>query len=79
MRDHLLHEAEALGVTVETFQFDGGVTVRMTHPSEDRAFSLTREWGDSIAAFEARIQKWLNTLPWPTEDDPRVQHEGAYA
>jgi hypothetical protein len=65
--------AAVLGATVETNRFDGGerVTIRFGHV----AYTAVITYGDEVQV-NRRILKWLHTLPWPQEDDPRV--EGAY-
>jgi len=72
--------AQFLGCTVAQSQFDGGQSVAVSYGSG--AVMVTwrgsYEWGDD-AQFARRLARWLNGLPWPTEDDPRVEHEGVYA
>lgn len=71
--------ARALGLTVETFQFDGGQTVTLTVPGTcgPLVWRGSFEWGDEDR-FNRTVRTYLDSLPWPTEDDPRVATEGTY-
>jgi len=64
--------ADLLGVSWAINLFDGGQTVLVG------TVRFTCEWGDDERAWLNRIQRHLNGLPWPTEDDPRVIMEGTY-
>lgn len=66
---------EALGGTVVTFTFDCGQqwSIKVGIARLTDAF----ECGDE-ARFEQRVRRWLDGLPWPREDDPRVREEGIY-
>lgn len=64
-----------MGGEYRAFLFDGGVTVTITVGTE--TFRATHEWGDDEARLIKNATRFLNGLPWPGEDDPRVIHEGA--
>jgi hypothetical protein len=75
--------AEDLGVEVTTSLFDGGQTytlrvVRGDQPGYNGPYSirLTYYWGDNVGRFNRAVKAWLDDVPWPTEDDPRVTEEG---
>lgn len=70
--------AEMLGVWVATRTFDGGQDVTLTHQPTGAQWNLTIYHGDE-ARMNRTITKRLHTLPWPQEDDPRVEHTGEYA
>jgi len=72
--------AEILGVEVTERQFDNGVFVTLEHRGEQSSakWSGMMVHGES-EKFNRRVMKWLHTLPWPREDDPRVATEGVYA
>lgn len=74
--DQLRRYAAVVGASFETFQFDGGLTIAMTHGGN--GFRDSEDWG-GIDRLYRSATKWLNNLPWPTEDDPRVENTGAYA
>lgn len=69
--------ADLLGVTYEMSLFDGGQTYRLAHATGK--LTVTYYWGDDEARLDRTITRWLNSLPWPTEDDPRVVEEGVYS
>jgi hypothetical protein len=73
--NELLQEAKAVGCEPRLSTFDGGQTLSMTHTASGVTWRGSFMWGDE-RRFIHRARKWLNTLPWPREDDPRV--EGAY-
>lgn len=67
---------KALGLTADWFQFDGGRSLTI----KGRGLPVWRgsyEWGEE-SRFDHLVRMHLDAVPWPTEDDPRVQHEGAY-
>lgn len=69
----LVEYIEALGLTLERFQFDGG----QTWVIKGRGLPVWRgsyEWGEE-RHFENRLRAALDAIPWPTDDDPRVQGE----
>lgn len=72
----LTQYAEQLGATVTVYTWDGGRRIRVTHPAG--VFYAGYEWGEE-EPFCRRLQSFLSGLPWPREEDPRVQHEGVYA
>jgi hypothetical protein len=73
--------AAQLGVDVEVNTHDSGQTWTLevlrgeasgyTGPFTIRA---SYEWGEEDRHF-ARLNEWLNGVPWPSEDDPRVAGE----
>lgn len=70
--------AALLGCRVRTDWFDGGCTVSITYGKGVDAVTWRGSYcyGDEDR-FNRRVTLWLHTLPWPQEDDPRVEHEGA--
>jgi hypothetical protein len=64
-----------LGTIVEVRQHDSGQTWIVS--LDGVVWRGSFQWGEEDAFF-ARLNAHLNTLPWPREDDPRIQHEGAY-
>jgi hypothetical protein len=64
--------AELLGATFTLRTFDGGQQLQMTYGKITYIGSF--EW-DQRVRFIKRATKWLHELPWPTDDDPRVQGE----
>lgn len=65
----------AMNVAYMVNQFDGGQT--WTFSRDGVTWSGSFDWGGEDAFFAA-VTKWLDSLPWPTEDDPRVQMQGTY-
>lgn len=69
--------ADDLNVAVVQHLFDGGTTYALSAPNGKR-IRLTYYWGDDEARFDRSITEWLDAVPWPTEDDPRVAQQGVY-
>jgi hypothetical protein len=67
-----------LGCTVVARAFDDGMSVAIFHGPSGTGFRRFVLWDEQPRTMK-RLQTWLNTLPWPTDDDPRVIHTGAYA
>lgn len=67
--------AAALGVEWRHHTFDGGQTVTLTY--QGFTWRGSYNWGDD-ATFLTNAQHFLDGLPWPTSDDPRVATEGTY-
>lgn len=65
--------AKALGCIVNVNSFDGGMRVVIHHRSSSGVVTWAGsfEWGDE-GRFNDRIRDWLDSLPWPHDDDPRV-------
>lgn len=59
--------------------FEGGYVITLQSTTGEREVRHTYYDGDPVVPFEERILRWLHQQPWPNEDDPRVQHEGAFA
>lgn len=72
----LLAQARALGCVVALNTHDSGQTLALSHGAgaDMVSFRGGYQWGEEDQ-FARRVQKWLNTLPWPTDDDPREDHE----
>lgn len=68
MFKQLIEYITALGGTVETFTFDCGQ--RWAIKVGIVTWSGSFECGDEVR-FEQAVRRWLNSLPWPREDDPR--------
>lgn len=75
--------AADLGVVIDRRQFDDGETFylrvkRGDLPGYNGPYTtrLTFRYGDNEALFEHIVKQWLDTVPWPTEDDPRVVEKG---
>jgi hypothetical protein len=51
---------------------------RGEEPGYEGPFALTAtwRWDEDEVAFNRGITRWLHDVPWPSEDDPRTQHEG---
>lgn len=69
--------AKDLGCQYRLDEDDNGTLMTITKPGYTR-FSYFAYWGDDEAQRRAAV-RWLHDLPWPAEDDPRVQNEGTYA
>lgn len=65
----------ALGGTVDVFTFDCGQRWRIKVGLV--TWSNSFECGDEVR-FALAVQRWLDGLPWPREDDPRVDVEDTY-
>jgi hypothetical protein len=75
--------AELLGVNMTCRTFDDGAQYTLTvargeEPGYEGPFALTATWwwDEDEVAFNRGITRWLHDVPWPSEDDPRTQHEG---
>lgn len=72
-----LETAKWLGCAVQLNTHDSGQTLHITRgPGE--VFHGSYEWGEEEVFFP-RVARFLAALAAPTEDDPRVQHEGVTA
>jgi hypothetical protein len=67
----------AMNVAVMVNQHDGGQTWTLSRLSDGARLRLSFDWGDEDRHY-ADITRWLDTLPWPGEDDPRVNMQGTY-
>lgn len=65
--------AIGLGCVVQVNQHDSGQTWVIENPESRIVWRGSFDWGDEERFF-ARLNKFLHTLPWPREEDPR---EGA--
>lgn len=70
--------ATMLDAEFELRVFDGGQRIRMSAIVDGKALeaSYYLYWGDDEARWLRLAERFLDGLPWPTEEDPRVQNEG---
>jgi hypothetical protein len=71
----LAEYARHIGATFVIRWKDEGIVLRMEYPGMGHRFRFY-EFDDPQGRIDNDILRWLNSLPWPTEDDPRVQEEG---
>jgi hypothetical protein len=60
--------------------FDGGQSLTLERKEADGRTTRLRDsyyWGDEDR-FNRRVRQWLDSQPWPREDDPRASMEGTY-
>lgn len=72
-----LREARLAGFVVVVRTFDAGQSVSVGRPGTP-TLSLGVEWGEDPSEAARRIARHVAEYT-PNEDDPTIQHEGAYA
>lgn len=61
----------AMGLSPTWHQFDGGRNLIITGLNGRPVWRGSYEWGEELL-FERRVRSYLDRLPWPGDDDPRV-------
>ncbi len=69
--------ANDIGATFVIRWHDSGISLKLAYPGHATRFR-TYEFDDPQGLIDSDIQRWLNSLPWSTEDDPRVESTGVY-